>query len=112
MRTLSPDDISIAIEERSKEDLLKVELAAAIARAEKAEAACAEMRNALGMSGPWPVIEVLHILANWCDHLGQEHDCDCNGYEVRIEAIKSARLIVLALQSALGILEQTGGTAV
>lgn len=40
---MSPDDVSIAIEERGQTELLKAQLAAAIARAEKAESALAEL---------------------------------------------------------------------
>jgi len=68
---------------------------------DRAQAACAELREACGMNNPWPVLDVLHTLANWCDHLGQVHDCDCCGYEVRAEGVKVARDMVVRFGDAL-----------
>lgn len=44
---MSPDDTSIAIEERGQTELLKAQLASAIARAEKAEVTLAGALNSL-----------------------------------------------------------------
>lgn len=70
-------------------------------RAERAEAKCAEMRESLGVYSPWPITDILHKLANWCDHLNHVHDCDCDGHETCLEAVKRARTMIEQINHAL-----------
>ena len=50
-------------------------------RAHTAEAALATLREAIGVSTPWPVADVLRRLADAADHLLSDHDCDAHGWE-------------------------------
>lgn len=48
---------------------------------EQLEADCAAMREALGMSTPWPIQSVLTTARDWLNHLSHHHNCDCHGWE-------------------------------
>lgn len=51
----------------------------------------------LDASSAWPLVDVLGALVNWCTHLHDLHNCDCDGYEGRMAAVAAARNYVLAL---------------
>lgn len=53
---------------------------------------------ALGLGTPFPVHEVLRILADGVDHLEDAHDCDGDGWENRRRARDAARDIVRGLE--------------
>jgi hypothetical protein len=48
-----------------------------------------------GSDSPWPVREVLGVLADAANHLLREHDCDCLGWET----IEAARQAAVELQA-------------
>ena len=52
----------------------------------------------LGLGTPFPVHEVLRILADGVDHLEDAHDCDGDGWENRRRARDAARNIILGLE--------------
>jgi len=72
---------------------------AAVERAEKAERAAAQMRDDMGMSEPWPVVEVLRKLSDAAEHLLHDHDCDHQGHEGISDAKTRARQLAARLES-------------
>lgn len=53
-------------------------------------------------STPYPLLDVLRILADATDHLFREHDCDSQGWEVRKEAASAAREIIAEVVRVCG----------
>lgn len=58
--------------------------------------------DALGMSRPWPVTDVLDKLADAAEHLMVDHDCDQLGWEMVNDCIGRGRGYAAALRAALG----------
>lgn len=46
-----------------------------------------------GKNTPWPLSDVLRVLADAAEHLLQVHDCDHDGYEAIDQAMRVARKI-------------------
>ena len=65
---------------------------------------CERVRELLKLDAPFPLTTVLVRLANACEHLLDDHDCDGDGHEGLRVAIASAR------ESARALLSNTGGT--
>lgn len=76
------------------------------ARIAELEGAQRELVEALGTGSPFPVVEVLTILADAEDHLRHHHNCDDIGHERRLYAQQAARRIVAALPAALARVSQ------
>lgn len=94
-----------------REYLMRLEQEAKRLRAENAaltaavsEARMEGYRAALLTNGstPYPLLDVLRILADATDHLFREHDCDSQGWEVRKEAAGAAREIIAEVMRVCG----------
>lgn len=90
-----------------EDDLLREldELRARCDAAERAAATAREERDALqsvwAMDTPYPLHDVLRILADAADHLLNDHNCDTHGYET-ITASRNAAREILRLIRARG----------
>lgn len=51
---------------------------------------------------PYPLLDVLRILADSADHLHNEHNCDAHGWEVIAEARDAAREIIAEMTRVCG----------
>ena len=55
------------------------------------------LQSMLALDAPYAVHDVLTRLADAADHLHEDHNCDCDGWEMTRAAAASARRIVAAL---------------
>jgi hypothetical protein len=52
-----------------------------------------KLREVLNLDNPWPLADVLSRLAAAVDHLLDQHNCDCLGYEEMVEAREVGRAL-------------------
>lgn len=57
-----------------------------------------KVRRMLGISEPWPAINVLSELADAAEHLLNCHSCNCDGHEKISHAKDSARILVRRIE--------------
>jgi hypothetical protein len=84
-------------------DLRCLTLALTLARAGLGAALAREarLRSALGLDQPWPVPDVLDVLAKAASHLLSAHSCDDHGHEITKECAGRATVSAVAIRAVL-----------